>query len=416
MLFKNVFIFILVKLLIVLPSLSLAATEISTLPPGLTYESRKSNNHVIHILTIDPKKYRLHLVKAHSSVFGRETVPVTARRTGAIAAINAGFFEIGHGEDGRPSGTLVIDGEPLSLARRDQDLLILQDKKLNILNGRFKVSVTASGQPVGPDTVNRFITNDQDVVLYNHLWARSTLTPHERREVLIDRSGTVLKVVEQGDNVIPELGWVLSFPRSKPLGLLKPGLKLKFDFQLNSSKNQDENLYDSKESIVAGIPTLLEDGKLSTHLTSFLENGAFAQPHARSAIGFKENGSIVMVLAEHHYTQEFGKITLKEAQSVIQSKNFSKEEYAALTLPVLVSTLQNEFSKQSGVVGLTLVELANVMLDLKCIQAINLDGGGSSTLFLNGEVVNAAFGDQDEALGQRTLRPVSNSLVVLKRD
>jgi len=396
--------------------LSLAATTISTLPPGLTYESRKTNNHVIHILIIDPTKYRLRLVKAHSSVFGRETVPVTAIRTGAIAAINAGFFEIGHGEDGRPSGTLVIDGEPLSLARRDQDLLLLDDKKLNILNGRLKLSVSAEGQSIGPDTVNRFITNGEDVVLYNHLWARSTLTPHERREVLIDRSGTVLEIVEHGDNSIPELGWVLSFPRSKPLVSLKPGVKLKFDFQLISAKIKDKNFYDPKESIVAGIPTLLEDGRLSSHLAISSENGSFAQPHARSAIGFRKDGHIVMVLAEHHYTQEFGKITLKEAQSVIQSKNLSKEEYASLTLPTLVSTLQNEFSKQSGAVGLTLVELANVMLDLKCIQAINLDGEGSSTLFLNGEVVNAAFGDQDEALGQQILRPVSNSLVVLKRD
>ena len=64
----------------------------TNLPQGLSYEVRKDTNHVIHILTIDPKYYHLKLVKAHNQVFGRETVPAIALRTNAIAAINAGFF------------------------------------------------------------------------------------------------------------------------------------------------------------------------------------------------------------------------------------------------------------------------------------------------------------------------------------
>jgi len=77
----------------------------ATLPNGLSYEARKNENHVIHILTIDPAQYHLKLVKAHNQVFGRETVSAIALRSNAIAAINAGFFEIGNSEDGRPSGT-----------------------------------------------------------------------------------------------------------------------------------------------------------------------------------------------------------------------------------------------------------------------------------------------------------------------
>ncbi len=77
----------------------------TTLPTGLSYEVRKNENHVIHILTIEPTQYELKLVKAHNQVFGRETVPEIALRSNAIAALNAGFVEIGHSEDGRPSGT-----------------------------------------------------------------------------------------------------------------------------------------------------------------------------------------------------------------------------------------------------------------------------------------------------------------------
>ncbi len=38
--------------------------------------------------------------------------------------------------------------------------------------------------------------------------------------------------------------------------------------------------------------------------------------------------------------------------------------------------------------GLTLTELANFMNDLGCVTAYNLDGGGSSTLYFNGKVIN----------------------------
>jgi exopolysaccharide biosynthesis protein len=37
-----------------------------------------------------------------------------------------------------------------------------------------------------------------------------------------------------------------------------------------------------------------------------------------------------------------------------------------------------------GVAGLTTADVANVLLDLGCVEAINLDGGGSSCMLING--------------------------------
>lgn len=42
--------------------------------------------------------------------------------------------------------------------------------------------------------------------------------------------------------------------------------------------------------------------------------------------------------------------------------------------------------------GVDLVELANLMLDLGAVEAMNLDGGGSSTLVVGGELVNRPAG------------------------
>ncbi|MDZ7272054.1 MAG: phosphodiester glycosidase family protein, partial [candidate division KSB1 bacterium] len=55
--------------------------------------------------------------------------------------------------------------------------------------------------------------------------------------------------------------------------------------------------------------------------------------------------------------------------------------------------------------GMSLVELAEFLVDLGAFLAINFDGGGSTTMVIQGKVVNRPAGDGQE-------RPVSNALVV----
>ena len=46
--------------------------------------------------------------------------------------------------------------------------------------------------------------------------------------------------------------------------------------------------------------------------------------------------------------------------------------------------------RQKGLsMGMTLEELSNYMLKMGCTDALNLDGGGSSTLWLKGKVMNS---------------------------
>ena len=44
--------------------------------------------------------------------------------------------------------------------------------------------------------------------------------------------------------------------------------------------------------------------------------------------------------------------------------------------------------REGASVGLTLFELANLMKEFGCKNAMNLDGGGSTVMYINGEVVN----------------------------
>ena len=56
-------------------------------------------------------------------------------------------------------------------------------------------------------------------------------------------------------------------------------------------------------------------------------------------------------------------------------------------------------------VGLSLLELAQFMKELGCNTAYNLDGGGSSTMWFNGEVLNhpTTFGD---AIAERKISDI----------
>ena len=58
--------------------------------------------------------------------------------------------------------------------------------------------------------------------------------------------------------------------------------------------------------------------------------------------------------------------------------------------------------------GMSLTALAELLLEFGAADAINLDGGGSSTMFLDGKVVNKP----SDAAGER---PVSDVILIKSR-
>jgi exopolysaccharide biosynthesis protein len=57
--------------------------------------------------------------------------------------------------------------------------------------------------------------------------------------------------------------------------------------------------------------------------------------------------------------------------------------------------------------GIGLYDLAAYLVELGAVAAMNLDGGGSTTMFLNGKVVNRPSGGEE--------RKVSDAIIVRKR-
>jgi exopolysaccharide biosynthesis protein len=73
---------------------------------------------------------------------------------------------------------------------------------------------------------------------------------------------------------------------------------------------------------------------------------------------------------------------------------------------VLLATVDG---RQPGVsAGMSLPELADLILEFGAVEGINLDGGGSTTMVVNGKVVNIPSDQTGE-------RPVSDAILVLPR-
>ncbi len=98
---------------------------------------------------------------------------------------------------------------------------------------------------------------------------------------------------------------------------------------------------------IGGGPNLVSNGSVNVTYDEevFFESGvesALAQP--RSAIGYTASGDLIMLVVD---------------------------------------------GRQASSVGVTLPQLANIMIGLGCVEAMNLDGGGSSTLVADGTVINS---------------------------
>lgn len=98
-----------------------------------------------------------------------------------------------------------------------------------------------------------------------------------------------------------------------------------------------------------------------------------------------------------------GSITVDESSEVEQAMRSNPRTAIGMIEPLhYVMVVSDGRTDESD--GLTLYELANVMEELGCTTAYNLDGGGSSTMWFNGEVINNPTGGRGS--GERSVSDI----------
>lgn len=159
--------------------------------PGLSYRTLRlpasdaNGSAVLHVLRVHPQHYRIALLTAGEGQTA--TVREMAERSGAVAAINGGFFD----ERFRPLGLRVSRGRQLHpLRRANWGVFLIRSGKAAIVHTRdYRPAGVTEALQCGP----RLVVNGQP----------TQLKPQSARRacIAIDRQGRILLAVSHGADV-----------------------------------------------------------------------------------------------------------------------------------------------------------------------------------------------------------------------
>lgn len=328
----------------------------------------------VQILRLDPSRIDIRSALAQDRVMALETVPGMAARTGAIAAVNAGFFVVRNGD---PAGLLEIGDELVSetaLSRGAVGIVRQPGRPLRLVFDRVSAAVTmrfTAGDESFAVPVDGIDTTRVrgKLMLYTPKFGKDSDTADTGVEWAV--AGTPPRVAERrhgaGKTPIPRDGLVLSFGGtvlSTALDRLDVGQTIVLDTSFQTSFGSLPDTWIAAADIVGGAGLLVHKGRPVTEWAEEqLRAGFTAERHPRTLIG-TSRGTVWIVTVDGRNPQ--------------------------------VSS------------GMTFAELQRLALGLNLDYALNLDGGGSTTMVVKGAVVN----HPSDAGGPRK---VSDGLIVVSR-
>jgi exopolysaccharide biosynthesis protein len=369
--------------------LQIYAQDFRTVAPGVEYAqvTREFSGEMVkmNLLRLDLTKVRLDVVHANDMAIGTETVSSMAKRHSAFAAINGGFFrDDGSVWTGDPAGVLQIDRKLLSESDRGR-------VALGIRNGRLRTTTNISR---GPTPLGLTGFEGRDVRKQKVGWPVSGLNREPKQDELVvftgefDRTITtsfgaitvkannslVTELRDRGGEISlspNELVVVANGKATDQLKKLSVGDQIhvgvtatpsQFRHPRSDQGGNEMLLY--YEDVVGGVPQLIKNGRVEITWEQEKTNLKFVGTrHPRTAVAKLRDGKFLMVIVDGR-------------------------------------------SESSG--GISLFDLADYMLTLGATNAMNLDGGGSTTMYLDGKVVN----DPSDPTGERK---VSDAILVTLR-
>lgn len=320
-----------------------------------TTRGSKQVSTAVHVLEVDLSNpyISLQAISGKNGEVGTRTNTMTmASNAGAIAAINGDVFNMGR--EGAPLGSQISFGSLVvspSLLKGMYAFGVSKDKKPTIDAYTFQGSVTASNgssfdlsginqSSYSSDVTGEAFSHYNRLFIYTSAWAgaerpqSSGTTPTE--VLVVD--GVVQEIVNNGtvSKAIPENGYILRGHKDAAQFLLglKVGDTITADYSLVSQTTKQKVDPASFEMMVSGHTLLVENGKASSFSRDI--TGVSGNSYtSRTAIGYSSDGKkVYMVTAE----------------------------------------------RAGSNTGLSLKELQTVLVQLGVHKAVNLDGGGSTTM------------------------------------
>lgn len=293
-------------------------------------------------LEIEPRSSRIDLRPIWSQptkMEGIAQLAQTAEREGAVAAINGGFF---NRNNQLPLGAIRRDSRWLSSPILNRGAIAWNDAG-NFKIGRLTLQETLLAE-TGQSWPVLFLNSgyaQAGISRYTTDWG-STYTPLSNNEtIVVVNDGQVTQQLpgsEAGKTAfpIPSNGYLLAIRANATAVAFPNGTRLRVE---TATVPADFATY---PHILGAGPLLLQNGQIVLNAKDEKFNDNFIQGKAsRSAIGTTAAGTILIVAAHNRVAGP----------------------------------------------GPTLTEMAQLMLKLGAIDALNLDGGGSTTLYLGGQLL-----------------------------
>ena len=382
-------VFLLTFVLLIRTSLGAVTDTVTIIRPGVVHTQRvqaaPDTPQVINLLVIDltHPSVSFHTELGLDVARGRETIPSQASSVSdALAAINGDFSGF-TGATQIPQNICVQDGELITSPSFRTGVGIQRDNTTRIgfwlrtAPPAFSWPATLVDQQGNTHTI---IQQNQDC---NGGWMcvytdRYNDPPFSRGgdfadevEAVVDSEGRVVSIHDNGDGMtIPKDGYVL-IGRGPAGDWILNNVTVGESLTYNQVTIPDFRDY---ENCIGGGPRIVRDGEyyadpiqpfngveLIENFTLDYKNTYYNNRHPRTAIGVSEDGK-------------------KMIWAVIDGR-------------------------QNGRSGMTLEELAELMIEFGSYQATSMDGGGSSILWARGQVLNSP--------SDGSPRPVTNSLVMV---
>lgn len=303
---------------------------------------------------VDPREgWRIRVTPAHYGVLVRGRPSTIASRHRAVLAVNGGFFAF----DGAAVGAVLVDGEWIRLPWKGRTAIGFQeDGTARIGNMQAFARIDFSG---GLQLPIRDLNGWPDKNRVSALTLR--FSPHYRLKpdqiALVVRKGKVVSKPGSGLVYIPADGFILVAD-----GGAKQWLN-KVQRGENAKMEVESPGWEGFVSALGGGPRLLNNSQLEiTALREAFRSDVRNGLGPRTALGIDSEGRYIILIVDGR---------------------------------------QSYYSS-----GLTLTELANTMQQLGAVDAMNLDGGGSTAMAVMGRVVNRPSDGHE--------RRVSNVLLVTR--
>ncbi len=309
----------------------------------------------VSLLRLDPAHARLSSLLSNDQVMYAEPVLEMATRAKSLAAVNAGFFNINNGE---PIGLLKVAGDLVSDTPIPKGAIAIwspADGRTSLafdqVSARVELHALIAGRSVvvpidGVDTTRA----RGKLMLYSPKYHEHTDTAGNGVEWVLSGKPLTITAVRRdaGSTPIPANGLVLSYGGLElpdQLRVLEPGVTLEVRRTWTSVHGLESDRLESADHIVNGAGLLRRGGvSLTSWDVEKFSGTAFIQSrHPRTMVGVDRMGFIWLAVVD---------------------------------------------GRQQTSVGMSFAELQRLADRLELTDALNLDGGGSSTMVVRGKIVN----------------------------